>query len=474
MVQSFFWHDYETWGANPRWDRPSQFAGIRTDLDFNIIGEPVSFYCRPAIDRLPEPVAAMVTGISPWKAEREGLSEAEFFRRIHQALAEPGTCGLGYNSLRFDDEVTRYGLYRNFYDPYSREWRNGCSRWDIIDMVRLVRALRPEGIEWPRREDSHTSFRLEDLTRANGIAHEGAHDALVDVVATIELAKLIRKAQPKLYDYVLENKDKASAAKLLNLADPKPILHISRMFPAERGAMAVILPLLADGQNKNAVHSIDLAQDPDTWLALSPEEIRRRLYANKEALAEEGLERPAFKTVHLNKCPVLAPLNTLTERAKTEWHIDLDTCFGHQQRLESVPNLEAKLKAIFAPQDFGASCDDPEQMLYDGFITDADRRLCDQVLKMNPAALTEARMAFGDKRLPELLFRYRARNWPDSLKSQEGKRWEALRSKHLHHGPLKPADYFAQIDDLREKYPDRKALLDDLESWAKHLGVERP
>lgn len=470
-MQSFFWHDYETWGAAVRWDRPSQFAGIRTDLDFNIIGEPVSFYCRPATDRLPEPMAALITGISPWKAEAEGLNEAEFFRRIHQELAEPGTCSLGYNSLRFDDEVTRFGLYRNFYDPYGREWRNGCSRWDIIDMVRLVRALRPEGIEWPRREDGHTSFRLEDLTRANGIAHEGAHDALADVLATIEVAKLMRKAQPKLYDYVLNNKDKAAAARLLDLNQPKPLLHVSRMFSAERGAMAVILPLLADGQNKNAVHCIDLAQDPDTWLGLPPEEIRRRLYATRETLAEEGLERPAFKTVHLNKCPVLAPLNTLTEAAIAEWQLDLDACEEHQKRLQSVPGLRAKLLETLAGRDH-EPLDDPEQALYEGFITDADRRLCDQVLKMNPTALTEARMAFRDKRLPGLLFRYRAHNWPQTLNAAENKRWQQLRHKHLHQGPLSPADYFAQIAELREKHPEKAALLDDLERWALHLGIE--
>lgn len=470
---SFFWHDYETWGATVRWDRPSQFAGVRTDLEFNVIGEPVSFYCRPATDRLPEPMAAIITGISPWKAEREGLNEAEFFRRIHQELAEPGTCGLGYNTLRFDDEVTRFGLYRNFHDPYGREWRNGCSRWDIIDMVRLVRALRPEGIEWPRREDGPTSFRLEDLTRANGIAHEGAHDALADVLATIELAKLIRKAQPKLYGYVFGNKDKAAATKLLDLRQPKPLLHISRMFPAERGAMAVVLPLLADAQNRNAIHCYDLSQDPAVWLGLPAEDIRRLLYTTKDELAEQGQLRPAFKTIHLNKCPVLAPLNTLTDTARTEWQLDLDICEAHRRTLETAPGLVGKLKEVFASRDFGP-VDDPEQALYQGFISDADRRLCDQVLRMNPEALAEARIPFQDSRLPELLFRYRARNWPETLNSAENERWQQLRQRHLHQGPLSPADYFAQTAELRQQYPEKAALLDDLESWVKHLGIEQP
>ncbi len=77
------------------------------------------------------------------------MIEAEFIARIHAELAHPGTCGVGYNSIRFDDEFTRYTLYRNFYDPYAREWQNGCSRWDIIDMLRLTRALRRRGSSGP-------------------------------------------------------------------------------------------------------------------------------------------------------------------------------------------------------------------------------------------------------------------------------------------------------------------------------------
>jgi exodeoxyribonuclease-1 len=162
---SFYWHDYETFGADPSRDRPVQFAGLRTDAELNVVGESLVIYSRPADDYLPHPQACLVTGISPQLALQQGVPEAEFIRQIHEELALPGTCGVGYNSLRFDDEVTRYTLYRNFYDPYAREWQNGNSRWDIIDMVRATCALRPEGIEWPLREDGLPSFRLEDLTQ---------------------------------------------------------------------------------------------------------------------------------------------------------------------------------------------------------------------------------------------------------------------------------------------------------------------
>ena len=211
-MNTLYWHDYETSGTDPRYDRPLQFAGIRTDEDLNIIGEPLMMYCKPANDFLPHPQASLITGITPQKAQQEGLTEAEFMARIHAELAEPGTCGVGYNSLRFDDEFTRFSLFRNFYDAYAREWQNGNSRWDIIDMVRLTRALRPDGINWPDHDDGKPSFRLEHLTAANNIEQIGAHDALVDVYATIEIAKLIKNVQPKLFDYVYQNRRKNNIA----------------------------------------------------------------------------------------------------------------------------------------------------------------------------------------------------------------------------------------------------------------------
>jgi len=198
---TLYWHDYETFGIDPKRDRPVQFAGIRTDEALNIIGAPLVIYCQPANDFLPSPQACMITGISPQLALKEGVNEAEFISRIHAEFARPGTCTVGYNNIRFDDEFTRYTLYRNFYDPYAREWQNGNSRWDIIDLLRVTRALRPAGINWPERDDGQSSFRLEELSKANNIAHDAAHDALSDVLATIEVARLIKARQPVQTDF---------------------------------------------------------------------------------------------------------------------------------------------------------------------------------------------------------------------------------------------------------------------------------
>jgi len=230
IERTFLWHDYETSGADPKRDRPLQFAAIRTDENLNIIGDPIEIYCKPSDDFLPHPQACLITGITPQHAIREGVCEAQFIAQINAQMSVPGTCSVGYNSIRFDDEITRYTLYRNFYDPYAREWQNQCSRWDLIDMVRLTRALRPDGIEWPDYDDGSPCFKLEELSKANGIEHSNAHDAMADVYATIELARIIRDKQRKLYDFVLSNKTKQAAQSFLDVSTMKPALHVSYVF----------------------------------------------------------------------------------------------------------------------------------------------------------------------------------------------------------------------------------------------------
>ncbi|HCS66107.1 MAG TPA: exodeoxyribonuclease I, partial [Cellvibrio sp.] len=303
---TLYWHDYETWGEVPAVDKPSQFAGIRTDEELNILGKPLMIYCKPAPDLLPKPEACLITGLLPQVAAERGLPEYEFIAAIHAELSRPGTCGVGYNSIRFDDEVTRYTLYRNFYDPYEREWRNGNSRWDIIDMVRMTRALRPEGIEWPNYEDGRPCFKLEMLSKANNLKHEAAHDALSDVYATIAVAKLIKTKQPKLYDYAYRLRDKRFVASLIDIDSHKPLLHISSRFPAENGNAALVLPLMMHPTNKNSVIAFNLGSDPQALLTLPAEELRLRLFTRTEDLPD-GVERLALKEIHFNKTPMLLP-----------------------------------------------------------------------------------------------------------------------------------------------------------------------
>lgn len=472
---TFFWHDYETSGADTKRDRPLQFAGIRTDQDLNIIEEPVMFYCKPAEDLLPHPQACLITGITPQKALQEGYCEAEFMALVHEQLARPGTCGVGYNSIRFDDEITRYALYRNFFDPYGREYQNGCSRWDIIDMLRLTRALRPEGIEWPKYEDGRPSMRLEDLTRANGIEHGNAHDALADVYATIAMARLVKERQPKLYQYALNNRDKRTIQGRLDVLTMKPVLHISSMYPAEWGNAAVVAPVAHHPVNKNAVLAFDLRIDPEPLLTLPADEIRRLIYTRTEDLAE-GEQRIPLKQIHTNKSPIIAPASMLTPVEAERLNIPGDLCRAHLAQLRNSPDLKQKLAEVFSVSDFEEDLD-PDHMLYSGgFFGDIDKKNMDVIRATSPDQLSTLELAFQDPRLEEMFLRYRGRNYPFSLNEEERARWEEFRHLRLlgpnNGGHLTMTDLFSQLNELYQQ-PDLSAsdkeVLEELALYAEAI-----
>ncbi len=474
-MKSIYWYDYETFGIDPRQDRIAQFAGLRTDEDLNIIGDPLVIYCKPAADMLPDPQACLITGITPQKADAEGLIEAEFIAAIHEQFATPGTCVAGFNNIRFDDEFTRNTLYRNFYNPYAHEWQNGNSRWDIIDMVRLTRALRPEGIEWPVDENGKPSIRLERLTAANGISHEAAHDAMSDVYATIEVARLIRDRQPKLYDYIYGLRRKQQAARQFNLHTREAVLHVSSKYSSERHAIAMVMPICMHPVNKNGVVVYDLATDPHDFLHCDAGEITARLYTRKDELPE-NVERIPLKVVHLNKCPVVVPLKTLDGTGADRLGIDVDTQLARRDTiLQHIDDLVAKTGEVFRHNPFEPATD-PDLMLYSGgFFSDADQARMDTIRHTAPAELARLALRFDDARLPEMLFRYRARNYPDTLNAEEQQQWREFCQQRFSdpaQGPRTLAGLLAEIENLQNREQitgSELVILQELEQYAKEI-----
>ncbi|OJY88053.1 MAG: exodeoxyribonuclease I [Lysobacterales bacterium 63-13] len=468
---TFFWHDYETTGADPRRDRPAQFAGIRTNLDLEVIGDPVMLYCKPAPDVLPHPEACLITGITPQLAEREGRIEAEFAAIVHEELAAPGTCGVGYNSLRFDDEFTRHLLYRNFHDPYEREWKAGNSRWDLIDLARMCYALRPQGIEWPLRDDGTPSFRLEHLAAANRLMQDRAHDALSDVEALIGLARLIRTQQPRLFDFHFDLRRKQRAFQLLDVAHRTPVVHVSSRYPASRGCLAIVVPLAIHPQQANGVIVYDLDVDPTALLELDADEIADRVFVARADLPED-VERIPLKLVHSNRSPALAPLSVLKDIDHARIGLDLGRALRHLDMLNGAEGLAAKMQAVFAAQVSREPPADPELALYSGFLPDADKNRLREVRRTPSELLGSPSLVFTDPRYAELLFRYRARNWPHSLSHAEALRWQAFRQRRLTTETalttLTLEQYFALIAQKRSEVdPTRLPLLDALEDWGR-------
>ena len=479
MPASFLFYDLETFGSDPRTTRIAQFAAIRTDADLNPVDEPISFFVKPADDLLPSPGATLVTRITPQQAMADGVSEAEAFARIVEEMARPETCTLGYNSIRFDDEFIRHGLFRNFHDPYEREWRGGNSRWDLLDVMRLAHALRPDGLVWPKREDGATSFKLEHLAIANGVREGDAHEALSDVRALIGLARRLRESQPRLWEYALKLRDKRFAARMLDPTAMQPVLHVSQRFPASRLCAAPILPLARHPYIDSRVIAFDLAQSPERLLSLSPDGISDRLYTPAADLPE-GEERIALKEIHLNRCPALVDWSHLREADFTRLGIDTARVDDHSRQLRDAgPALAEKVRQVFgATRERTPS--DPDAALYEGFLAEGDKRLLAEVRTTPPEALGTRAFGFRDARLPELLLRYRARNWPGSLSASEQARWDEYRRRRLRSDAGLSEYTFERFDaELAAMRANCVAagnsrglgLLDHLEAWRHDLDA---
>ncbi|MEN4870646.1 exodeoxyribonuclease I [Kosakonia cowanii] len=465
---TFLFHDYETFGTSPALDRPAQFAALRTDADFTTIGEPEVFYCKPADDYLPQPEAVLITGITPQVARAKGENEAAFAKRIHDLFTVPNTCVVGYNNVRFDDEVTRNIFYRNFYDPYAWSWQNHNSRWDLLDVMRACYALRPEGINWPENEDGLPSFRLEHLTKANGIEHSNAHDAMADVYATIAMAQLVKAKQPKLFAYLYSHRSKQKLATLIDVPQMKPLVHVSGMFGAARGNTSWVAPLAWHPENRNAVIMVDLAGDMSPLLELDADALRERLYTPKSELGDDAAV--PVKLVHLNKCPVLAQANTLRPEDAERLGIDRQRCLDNLQILRDHPQVREKVLAIFAEAEPFVPSENVDAQIYNGFFSDADRAAMKILLETEPRNLPALDITFADARIEKLLFNYRARNFPGTLDEEEQQRWLAHRREIF--TPEFLQRYAEELQALFQQYDgdsEKQALLKALWQYAEEI-----
>ena len=317
MAKSFFFYDLETSGLSGRASRIMQFAGIRTTMDLEPIGEPVNVLVRLSDDILPDPYAVMVTGITPQQTLADGMSEREFCKLLIEEIFTPDTTVVGFNNVRFDDEFIRHTLWRNFYDPYEWAWADGRSRWDMLDVVRMTRALRPEGIKWPVNEEGKPVNKLELLSAENGLDHVKAHDALSDVEALIGIAKLIKEKQPKLFGYLFEARAKKKVAELVNLENPKPFVYASGRYGSAYDFTTVAFPI-APGIKPGGVLVYDLRVDPTQFKNASPRALAEIMFASREQRQDPKFVSLPVKELSYNKCPAVAPLGVLDAAAQED------------------------------------------------------------------------------------------------------------------------------------------------------------
>lgn len=471
MKTSFYFYDLETSGFDPKRQRIMQFAGQRTDMDLNRVGDPHNILVTLSDDILPDPGAVLLTGITPQKTHEEGYNEADFLKLLHQQVFTPGTVVTGFNNVRFDDEFMRYTLYRNYYDPYEWQWHDSRSRWDMLDVIRMTRALRPDGIEWPVDDAGQPTNRLELITRENGLNHQQAHDALSDVLALIEVAKLIKQKQPKLFNYLLAMRSKQEVAQLVDPDNPHPFVYASGRYPKGVLHTTVAYPIgLAsrDGQAvKDKVIVYDLRHDPDFWAGKTIDELKDIRFAPYEQRQLEGFVPLPAKELSTNKCPAVAPLGVLNEPAQHRIVLDMQTIQTNLAKLRRS-DLPQKLCEVFAGGSEFTRYPDVDGQLYSGFVQNGDKIKMDALRNADPRGLAGFTPSFADKRLNALLLRYKGRNFPQSLSQTERSEWEAYRIHRL------AADLPQFTKELQRLAPSaaterEKFLLQELQLWAESI-----
>lgn len=468
MAKTFFFYDLETSGLSPREARVMQFAGIRTDMNLNQIGEPYNFLVKLNDDILPSPEALMVTGITPQQTVADGYSEAEFSKILMTEVFIPDTIAVGFNNIRFDDEFVRHLFWRNFFDPYEWSWKDGRSRWDLLDVVRMTRALRPEGIEWPFNEKGVATNKLELITKLNGVNHDKAHDALSDVEALVSVTRLIKQKQPQLYEYLLKMREKNEIKKLVNLENKQPFVYVSGKYESDYNKATVAFPLTA-GKNNNIV-VYDLRYDPTPYVNLNQKELAKKFFASWEEKNDEDFDKLPIKELQYNHVPAVAPLGVLSQSdgwkkiSLTEEQIS-----KNKSILLLVPAFAENIRSIFENREDYKKTTDPETQLYDSFVPEVDKIRIEAVRNAKTRELADFHPNFVDERLAPLLLHYKARNYPETLAEEEVVLWEKWRSQKI--SSALPG-FMKSIQKIAGETTDDSKIfiLQELQLWAESIA----
>ena len=480
-MKTFFFYDLETSGFSPQNDRIMQFAGQRTDENLNRIGEPVNILVKLNDDVLPSPSALMVTKISPQKTVEEGYTEAEFSKMLVEEYFTPDTVIIGYNSMRFDDVHIQHLLWRNFYPPYDWQWKDGRSRWDLLDVVRMIRALRPEGINWPFiiNEETGEKFaanKLELLTKENGILHENAHDAMSDVDGLIDVARLLKEKQPQIFDYLFKMRSKNEVQKLVNLENPKPFVYTSGRFKVEFEKTTVAFPV-APAKNQNII-VWDLRFSPEKFINWNEDQILENITADFETRSSNEFEPIAAKILQYNKCPAVAPIGVLTEENQQRLKIDLDEIQKNLDILRKNPHFAENLRSAFERRSevfqdkSSAEKPAPEARLFEGFVSKSDDIKIEAVRNSTDRELADFHPDFADERLTDLLLHYKARSFPKSLSSQEKELWEEYRVKNLQKMMPNFMKEFQEIANNQNLNSQEEYILEEIKLWLENILPE--
>lgn len=429
MQKTYLFYDLETTGINKCFDQVLQFAAIRTDLELNEL-ERHEIMIKLNPDVIPSPEAVVVHEISI-EDMQQGELELTAVEKIHALLNTPGTISCGYNTLKFDDEFLRFSFHKNLLPPYNHQWANDCGRMDIYPVAMLYYLYKNDIIQWPEI-DGNVSLKLENLNKANHLAIGHAHTAIVDVEATVALAKLFFKDK-KMWDYVMayfdKHQDTARIKTLATALQTGKDIHQIGLFVGGAGAVDFYqYPALSLGQHNHYKNQI-------LWLRLDRPELSQTTVDNvpemtwvaKKKLGDLGFLLP-FSGRHIRH---------LNETRQKQCKENLAWLEAHPAIFNEIKSYHREYKYPDVPNiDVDAS------LYQSGFLTPAEQALSARFHQAKPSEKMAIAREFKNPSLREMAIRLVGRNYPDYL-DEKGKKAFSERLHNIYYKDTNeaPIDY---------------------------------
>ena len=363
MMSYVFW-DTETTGISTSFDQILQFAAVKTDAEFNELDR-IELRCRLHPHVAPNPGALRVTGMSIEQITDPALPcHYDMVRQVRARFLEwSPAIFIGYNSIKFDEELFRKALFRTLHSPYLTN-TSGNGRADAMNLVQAAAALQPGCLEVPTGDNGKSVFKLDRLAPANGFDYSNAHDAMADVLATVHLARCVSERAPEVFSRFVRFAMKSSVAAFLEEEDA--VLLTEYYF--SRPYHFVVAPFGSDPDNPAKVYCLDLKHDLDWVASLPPDQLA--VWVNRSP-------KPV-RSIRTNAPPALAAIDEVAEDIFGPLSPDLIA--ERARRLRDDPDLcDRIMDAVMAS---AVAYEDPahveEQLYSGGFVQPADQALIDR------------------------------------------------------------------------------------------------